>query len=383
MTHQDAFEGIVASINEAMLDDARWPDTSAQIDEACGAKCNALVFGDCPQEDKLEVFFGKYYQHGEDRSEWGKEYFQLYHPTDERLPRLRRLPDSKIVPVKDLLTESELKASLTYNVGLPSYDMQMGLNVRLDGPGGSRIVWGIGDPVAPDGWSSSRIKVVARLLPHLRQYVRVRAAVVEAGALGASVTELLDNTSIGIIQLDRGGRIVETNDSAGEVLRANDGLSDERGELRATWPADNSGLRDLLARALPRFGRQGVSGSMTVRRRQSLQRIALHVKPVAYRGVDYHSRHVAALVLVAAPTNWARVEPALVGAVLGLTPAEAAIAVLLAEGQSVRQIAAATGRKYGTVRTHLKHIFVKLGCSRQFDVVQAVQALSRLPRFLG
>ena len=380
MTQQDALEQIVASLNEAMLDDTRWPGTSALVDKACGAKCNALVLGDDLPPDKLELFLAKYYQRGEDRSDWGQEYFQLYHPTDERIPRVRRLPDSKIVRVRDLFTDSELKASLTYNEGLPRYDMQNGLTVRLDGPGGSRIVWGLGDPVDPDGWSSSRIKVVARLLPHLRQYVRVRPALAEAGALGESVTELLDNTSVGIIQLDRGGRVVDTNDSAREVLSANDGLTDERGELRATWPEDNAELHDLLARALPSVGRQGVSGSMTVRRRLSLLRVVLHVKPVTYRGEDYRSRHVAALVLVVSPRNWARVEPALVEAVLGLTPAEAEIAVSLAEGRTVRQIAAATGRQYSTVRTHLKHMFTKLGVSRQFEVAQAVLALSSLPR---
>ena len=65
---------------------------------------------------------------------------------------------------------------------------------------------------------------------------------------------------------------------------------------------------------------------------------------------------------------------------LGLTAAEAEIAVLLAEGCTVREIAATTGRGYSTVRTHLKHIFTKLGSSRQFEVAQTVLALSSLPK---
>ena len=64
---------------------------------------------------------------------------------------------------------------------------------------------------------------------------------------------------------------------------------------------------------------------------------------------------------------------------LGLTPAQAAIAVLLAEGRTPRQIAAATGRRYSTVRTHLKHIYARLGVSRQLGVAQLVLALSNLP----
>ena len=74
-----------------------------------------------------------------------------------------------------------------------------------------------------------------------------------------------------------------------------------------------------------------------------------------------------------------RVDPDFVVAVLGLTPAEAEIAVLLAEGHTLRQIAEATGRRYGTVRSHLKHTFSKLDVTRQFEVAQAVHSLSILP----
>ena len=64
---------------------------------------------------------------------------------------------------------------------------------------------------------------------------------------------------------------------------------------------------------------------------------------------------------------------------LGLTPTESEIVSLLAEGRTLRQIAATTGREYGTVRTHLKHVFVKLGVSRQFEVTRLVLALADLP----
>ena len=153
-------------------------------------------------------------------------------------------------------------------------------------------------------------------------------------------------------------------------------MTDEGGELRATWPEDNARLQEHLARAMPREGGLGASGSMAVRRRSWSPGLALHVKPATAREVDYRSLRVAALVLVVDPVSRARVEPALVAAVLGLTPAEAAIAVLLAEGRTLSQIATATGRRYSTIQTHLRHIFAKLGCSRQLEVVQAVAALS-------
>lgn len=378
MTQLETFERIVALLNEAMLDDTRWPEASALIDEACGTKGNTLIFGANLPANNVRIFFAKSYARGEDRSTQLRDYFRQYHPTDEHLPRLRQLSDGKIVPVVDLFSESELRTSHAYNEVYARYGIQNGLSVRLDGPCGSRIVWSIKDPVDTDGWTASRTKMIARVLPHLRQYIRVRSALEETEAFGASVIELLDHPQVGVIQLDPRGQIMATNDSARDVLCGKDGLSDDEGELCAAWPEDHAKLQALLARALPRLGEQSASGSMTVRRR-SMPRFGLHVKPLGNRGLDDRSGRAAALVLIVDPARRVRIRPALVEAALGLTPTEAAIATQLAEGRTLRQIAAATGRGYTTVRTHLSHIFVKLECSRQFDVVQAVRALSSLP----
>ena len=376
----DAFECIVDSLNEAMLDDAGWPRASALIDEACGARGNFLAFEDGFSADNIRFLFAKTYYRGEDRAAWLKEYYRTYYPVDESLPRWRQLPDSKIGHTADLFSEEERRTSIAYNEAAPRFEYDNGLSVRLDGPGGSRIAWGIANPIDSGGWTTSRVDMVARILPHLRQYVRVRSALVDAGALGASATEFLTTTRTGVIQLDGRGRIVETNDSARALLRRNDGLSDAGEALHATWPDDDERLQALLAGALPHLVGQGVSGSMLVRRESLLPRMALHVMPASSPDAGHRPRRVAALVLIVDPVNRARIEPDLVEAMLGLTPVEAEIAVMLAQGRTVRQIAAATGRGYSTVRTHLKHMFAKLGGSRQFEVAQAVLALSNLPR---
>ena len=380
MHQADTFERIVDSLNEAMLDDARWPHASALIEEACGARGNFLTFEDGFPSDDTQFFFVKTYFRGEDRAAWLKEYLRTYYAVDESLPRWRRLPDSKIVHIADLFNKKERRTSIAYNEAAPRFEYENGLNVRLDGPGGSRILWGVGNPIDSSGWAASRLDMVARILPHLRQYVRVRSALVDAGALGATATELLTNTRTGVIQLDRRGRIVETNDSARELLRRNDGLSDAGKELHATWPDDDARLQKLLAGALPHRIGQGVSGSMVLRRELPLPRLALHVKPVSSLDAGHRSRRVGALVLVVDPVSRARIEPDLVKAMLGLTPTETEIAVMLAQGRTLRQIATATGRGYNTVRTHLKHIFAKLGGSRQFEVARAVLSLSSLPK---
>ena len=46
MRDDKAFERILASLHEAMLDDTLWRHTSALIDEACGITSNAIAVAD-------------------------------------------------------------------------------------------------------------------------------------------------------------------------------------------------------------------------------------------------------------------------------------------------------------------------------------------------
>ena len=74
------------------------------------------------------------------------------------------------------------------------------------------------------------------------------------------------------------------------------------------------------------------------------------------------------------------VDPRLVGAMLGLTPAESRVAALLAGNRTIRDIATETGRSEGTVRWHVKRVLGKLGLSRQVELVQLVMSLSDVPQ---
>ena len=376
MSRQEPFERLLGSLHEAVLDDALWPAASGLIDEACASKGSFLVFGDGVSRDDIEVFFAQFCFRGQRREDLEQLYFGTYHALDERLPRIQQLPDSQVVHVGSLFSDEERKTSPVYNEALALAHTRDSLNVRLDGPRGSRIVWVVADPVDGDGWSSARVRMVRRFLPHLRQFVRLRQALVDAQALGSSATALLENTRCGVIHLDRRGRIVAANDRARDLLRKGDALGDRDGLLEAASEEDDTALQRLLARALPRFGGQGESGSMTVKRARVSPRLVLHIHPVSGGRVDARTSRVAALVLAIDPASRERIDPGTVGAMLGLTPAESRVAVLLAQGYSIADIAARTERGEGTIRWHTKQIFRKRHISGQTELVRLVLSLS-------
>ena len=249
----------------------------------------------------------------------------------------------------------------------------------MDGPHGLRIVWALADSNTGD-WQSGQLATVRRLMPHLRQFVNVRRALAAAEALGSSLTGLLDNSRVGVIHLDSGGRIIEANGCTHRLLRRGDGLFDEDGLLRARLAANNARLQALVGRALPRLADEFArSGSMTVARSSRRPQPVVHVSPVPVRQMDFGARRVAALVLVVDPAGRSRVGARRLAAALGLAQAESRVAARLAEGRSVREIAASEGYQEGKVRWLLKQVYRKHGISGQVDLARLVLAADALP----
>lgn len=379
MGAQERFERILESLHEAALDDAHWLTAAGLMDDACGSKGNMLVFGEGRSREDTKIFLARFCYRGERFEHFERRYFDVYHPIDERVPRLRQLPDSRLVHVADLYNERERKTSPVFNEALPAGKVQDSLIVRLDGPNGSHVAWQVADPIEGDGWSSSQVEMIKRLLPHIRQFVRVRHTLVDARALGSSVIGLLENARFGVIQLSRRGRIVAANRIACDILRKADGLTDRGGLLRASLPADDIALQKLLSRVLPPFGGQGASGTMMVKRSVVSPGLVLHMMPVSDVRTDMLTSTVAALVLLVDPARRGRIDPALLKELFGLTAAESQVATMLAEGCTIRKIATATGRSEGTIRWHVKHMFGKLGVSRQVELVQLIMSLADLP----
>ena len=380
MSSIDAFDRILRSLHGAMLDDAHWPAASALIDELCGLKGNGLAVGG-GAADAHRLYFAGIYRRGERRQDLERGYFDNFYARDERVPRLRQALAGQLIHVPDLYTEEELKTSPAYNEGARRLGSQNGLNVRFDGPDGLQIVWASSDPVAADGWQSSQLDLIEHLTPHLRQFVLVRQALAAADAVSTGLTGLLDNPRVGVIHLDRGGRVAAANDTARDILHRDDGLFERGGTLGAWLPADNARLRRLVGAALPAFGcGTPAGGSMNLRSRSGGVRLRLHVSPVDVAQADFGARRVAALVLVVDPSSRSRIDPGPVAAALGLTPSEGRVAALLAEGKSVRDVAAETGYREGYVRWLLKQAYKKNDLSGQVALVRLVLAVDSLPR---
>ena len=82
-------------------------------------------------------------------------------------------------------------------------------------------------------------------------------------------------------------------------------------------------------------------------------------------------------MLIVDPFHQLPVDRALVESALGLSPAGSRVAVLLAEGRTVREVAEATGSSIHTIRWHIRQIFEELGINQLGQLLPLVRALGR------
>ena len=376
---EDRFGLILASFYEAALERGGWTSVSCLVNDIIGTRGNCLGFGEGrPWVDEI-ISFVRICAGGERREDWERRYFESYYRQDERIAHISRLPSGHLLYNEDVYTGAQKMRSPLYNELLREIEAQRGLQMRLDGLAFSQIVWMFADPIEPDGWGTDQIRMIEGLQPHVRQFVRVRQALADAGALGTSVIGLLDRPRIGVIQLDPGGRILAVNDRAQGFLREGGGLYDVRGLLFARARSENLELQRLLAGALPPSSIHGTGGTMTVSRAADSTPLVLHIHPLSGSGRPFGGQQIAALALVLNPASRARIDPGLVALGLRLTATQGELAAMLASGHSLSHIAAATGRTKSTVRWHLQQIFRRLGISRQAELVRRVLSLEGVP----
>ena len=178
MSRQDLFARALAALDEAALDDSRWPATTGLLDEVCGTSGSSLAFSTGGSRKETKIFFARICVGGERREDLEREYFEVYYPQDEAVPRLRALPDGNLVHFPDLYTEKEKKTSLAYNEFLLYNRIQNSVNVRMTVPQESRVYWYVLRRKDSDGWKSDQIQMIERLLPHVGRFVQLTASAV-------------------------------------------------------------------------------------------------------------------------------------------------------------------------------------------------------------
>lgn len=176
-------------------------------------------------------------------------------------------------------------------------------------------------------------------------------------------TQALDRLAYGVVVADADGRVLYANQMGGEALAHGDGLAlDPSGVCRALYRRDS----DRLSAARRKAAESGESVALSIERAESDIPLRLVVMPLDETG--------RTLIFITDPARRSELSPALIGQMFGLTPSEARLTAELCGGADLGDAAEACGIRKATARSYLKQIFLKVGVSRQAELVQMVLA---------
>jgi DNA-binding CsgD family transcriptional regulator len=215
---------------------------------------------------------------------------------------------------------------------------------------------------------------IERLVPDISRAARLRARMLDLSQRAVLGLAALDSLRQGVAVVDAHCRIHHTNTAMERLLAAPGALCATQGRLGCLDGAAQTRLRHLATAACAPPGRAGALALPP--HDEALARLVVTVLPLQAHHTWAAARQVPmALVVAAAAGLPSGLDPALVGEVLGLSPTEARLALLLASGRTVKDFAAIQGCTLNTARTHLANLLGKTGCRRQVDLVQLLHAL--------
>ncbi|MBL8527929.1 MAG: helix-turn-helix transcriptional regulator [Burkholderiales bacterium] len=203
--------------------------------------------------------------------------------------------------------------------------------------------------------------------------------------LQASLAEhALDALQYPVMVMDEQAHVLLANTAANRWLSENGEVYLRSSRLRASHLELEQRLWRMINSATRGEGAVRTGGFVAVRRKLSAQNGAskpfsvrvIPLRPDARLAVNW--QRPLALLLVADPEASAPLEPLALQTLFGLTPAEARLAVSLAEGKNLEEIAERAHVSLNTAKTQLRLAFEKTGTHRQAELVKLVLSHPRV-----
>ncbi|HZO09357.1 MAG TPA: helix-turn-helix transcriptional regulator [Myxococcota bacterium] len=220
----------------------------------------------------------------------------------------------------------------------------------------------------------SELALLDRLVPHLQSAYAIHCRLAEAQHQHLALREVLDRFPSGVALLDEGLRVVFSNRSADLIFALDDGIRLENGRPRLSEPQQDRGFQQLLAEAVHTRAERGRSygKTLSIVRSSGRRSFASMIGPLLAPPPGTNLREAAAILFVTDPDGSQISTTEVLQGLYDLTPAEAELLRLLAEGRSLEEVARQRGITMNTARGQLKQVFAKTDTRRQGELVRLV-----------
>jgi DNA-binding CsgD family transcriptional regulator len=221
-----------------------------------------------------------------------------------------------------------------------------------------------------DNFAAGETAVLRALEPHLATALALHQRLGNAERWSHGLARMLDRLDTGVILADATARPVFVNARAARVMSESDGLTCDGFALAASTPAATQELRQAMLLARRIGDHRPAEQQLRLERPSGRAPLLLTVLPLgrldlAIAGTGAPSVGVFVTEADAAGT----IDRSAVADTFRLTQREADVALMLAAGHDLGEIATRLDVGLSTVRSHLKHLFNKTDAHNQAALV--------------
>jgi DNA-binding CsgD family transcriptional regulator len=362
--------GLVEGLYSAALAQEAWPEFLDELRRYFGAAAagvSTVTFQ--PDTDLVQRWSGL-------SPEFERKYLAHYWQVDPWVePGLKR-PVGDCVIGSELIPDSALERSTFYAELGRHHGVHrlLGVVVRRNE---RQATWcSVVRERSSKDFSRSDQQKLAGLAPHIKRALDVARRMKFADA----ILSTFDRLPHALLIVNGRGQISRLTPAAQELLSLRQGLFVRAGCIAAECLEDQARLQYVIAHTARSGTPPSPRGEPLAIARPRAGRSALlaHVLPCASASPALDSDGTA-LVFVVDPETDARSAVEHVQRALGLTRAEARLALTLGQGTALRSAADELGVSYQTARTQLRDIFSKTGIHRQAELVRLIANLAVSP----
>jgi DNA-binding CsgD family transcriptional regulator len=350
-------------LGEAVLDPGKWPEIMDEVCRATGSTGALLLQSDVrtpdvPRTASVDALTNCYFDEG-------------WHLRDLRAERgvPLLLGGEAVLTEADLFTPEELRRAPFYGDMINRHGFAWFAAIGFwAGPS----LWALSlQRTAREGLLSAESKQA--LSPFARRLTEVATLSTAVGRVAlTSAAHALDAVLCAAVAVDRLGAVLEANASAYALF--DDGFRVHNRRIVVRDNTARTEFDNLFARLRSAEDTATFEAAPIIIRREDKPPLIVNTLPVtALARGPFMSARAFLTVKEAAPK--AALNTATIAKAFGLTPAEARLAGLLVEGQSLEDIAERLQLSRGTIRVQLKAVFAKTGMHRQGELVALLTQL--------
>lgn len=369
------FSHLIARFYESSLgQDPAWEQSLEAVRDFFSANYAVSIFRQPASNNPAQSPYGGYsyisYSGVQDVPDVNEFYNDNFYGIDPFV----NLPLEKAFTVCDFVSEPKWLDNVFYNQFLAPMDVFHVLGVDIRASNGIDCQIRICRPQDAPKFSDAEKEFLELMVQHMKRCVELHTKQRDEQSTNQLFSSVIDRLMFGSIILDQYGTVLRMNKIAEETLDRKDGLAITSGKIHAHMDSENKALQQLVTNALAvcEQDQPHIMEAISISRPQGDCPLGVLVRSFPTDSWVEGDRRASVSILFRDPLCNVETSQEAVRRLFAFTPAEAGLAMILAEGLTLDEAAAQLNVSRNTARTHLKAMFLKTGTTRQTDLIRMI-----------